>query len=329
MRMRSLFWPLFLIAAGAVWFLVALGTVPASNLWAVLNFVPYLLLGLGISLLLRARWQLAGMIASGVVVLAAFLAVLFAAQLHWNTPPDWGCQWSTSPFVSCTGGLDLGGGVRGSGHVVSESRPVPDFTAVSVDYPAEVTIQQGSAVSASLQAEDNLLPQLELRVVDGVLHIDNRETLFSQRVNPTRPVKITLTVKDLSRLDAPSAGDVTIDGLQTQTLDVNVSGAGSVALSGLKVQTLGVDLSGAGSISASGTAASLNLTISGLGSFKAADLAADRASVDLSGLGSATLWVKTSLDVSISGTGSVEYYGSPSLSQSVSGLGSVSALGSK
>jgi hypothetical protein len=329
MRNRSIFWPLVLIAAGVLWFLVALGTVPSSNLWAVLNFVPYLLMGVGIGLLLRARWQLAGMIVSIVVVAAAVLAVLFAPQLHWNTAPDWGCNWNTSPFLNCSFTLESGGSIPGSGKVVTESRQVPDFTSVVVDYPAEVVIQQGEAQTASVSADDNLLPQLDLRVSGGVLHIENRENSYSRRVSPTRTVHITLTVKDLSALDLPSAGSASVTGLQTDQLRVSVSGAGSVSLSGLDAQTLRVDLSGAGTVTADGKAADLHLDISGIGSFKGADLAAASASVDLSGVGSAVLWVQNDLSANVSGTGSVSYYGSPSVSQDVSGLGSVRQLGKK
>jgi hypothetical protein len=329
MKNRSIFWPLVLIAVGVLWFLVALGTLPSANLWAVLNFVPYLLMGAGIGLLLRARWQLAGQIVSVVVVAAAVLAVVFAPQLGWNNPPDWGCNWNTSPFVNCSFNLDSGGSVPGSGHVVTESRTVADFTSVSVDYPAEVVLQQGASQSASVQAEDNLLPQLDLRVAGGVLHIENRETSYSRRVNPTRPVRITLTVKDLNELDLPSAGTVSVGGLQTDHLNVSVSGAGTVSLSKLDVQSLTVNLSGAGTVNADGKAANLKMNLSGIGSFKGADLAAGTANVDLSGVGSTTLWVTNWLDATISGTGSVDYYGQSSHGVHVSGLGSVRWLGNK
>jgi len=329
MKRRSIFWPLVMIAAGVLWFLVALGTVPSANLWAVLNFFPYLLMGVGVGLLLRARWQVAGMIMSIIVVAAAVLAVVFAPQLGWNNPPDWGCNWNTSPYLSCDLGFDTGGSIRGSGKVVTQTRQVADFTSVSVDYPAEVVIQQGTTPSATVEAEDNVQPQLDLRVSGGVLHINNREQSYSRRVNPTKTVRITLTVKDLNSLDLPSAGTVSVNGLQTTVLNVSVSGAGSVNLSKLDVQSLIVDLSGAGSINADGKATDLTMDLSGIGSFKGANLAVMTANVDMSGVGSATLWVQADLSADVSGTGSISYYGSPSVRQDISGLGSIHKLGNK
>jgi hypothetical protein len=329
MRPRSIFWPLVLIATGITWFLVDFGTLPSANLWALTYLLPYVLIALGVGLILRTRWAYAGMLVSALVVAGAMLAVVFAAPLGWNKAPSFGCAWlGDTPFEGCSFDLGLGGAVPGSGVVRSETRQLPDFTGVSVDYPAEVVIRQGEVQSVSVEAEDNLLPQLATRVTGGRLYIENRAPR-SSRVDPTRPVRITLTVKDLHQLDAPSAGSVSVTGLQTDSLHLSVSGAGHVVLSGLDVSTLTVDLSGAGNIDADGSAGSIDLGISGFGSFRGGELAAQGANMDISGAGSATLWLKNELTANISGVGSVNYYGSPTVSQNVSGVGGVNRLGDK
>jgi len=326
MRIRSIFWPLVLIAVGVLWMLSEIGIVPSTNLWALVYVIPYALMALGVGLILGSRWIWARQIVSVLVVGGAVLAVVFAASLRWTTPPNWGCVWTESPFVSCTG---VGGSVRGSGVIVSETRDIPAFDGVSIDYPAVVTIRQGDAPSVTVEADDNLLPQLSTRVVDGTLQIKSSENDWSRRVTPTREVRITLTVKDLSRIDLPSAGSVKVDGLTAAVLRISVSGAGSVTLSYLTVQTLTLELSGAGSLAADGTAQTIDVNISGLGSFNGGALEAQNATVDISGLGSATVWANLHLTATISGTGSVSYYGSPTVSKEVSGLGSVRKLGDK
>jgi hypothetical protein len=315
--MRSLFWPFFLIAMGVIWLLINLGTVPAANLWALANLLPYLLLALGVSLILRAIWPIAGVIVPALTVVGMLLAVVYAPQLGWNTAPAWG--WS----------LNAGGTVPGSGKVVTETRDVADFTAVSIDFPAQMTIRQGATQSVSVTAEDNLLPQLGTRVSNGVLHIEDKEPNWSKRVYPTKTVQLTLTVKDLKDVSFPSAGMVRIEGLQTDTLSISVSGAGSLTLAGVNIRSLHIDLSGAGTVTAEGTAGEADLNVSGVGNFRGADLAAQTASVDISGAGSVIVWVKDQLTVGISGAGSVGYYGSPSVSKDMSGLGSVNKLGNK
>ena len=319
MRNRSLFWPFFLIAAGIVWLLIEIRTLPVENLWALMYIWPFFLMAAGIGLILRSRWPLIRTFVSGLLVLGMLLAVVYAPQLGWNRAPAWN-------FLTIG---DFNGSVRGSGVVVSQNRQLADFTSIEINYPVELTVQQGQANSVTIAAENNLLPQLATRVSGGTLYIENNQPDWTRRVNPTRPVTLNLTVKDLHQVDFPSAGTLTVEELQTNTLALSISGAGSVTLANLTAQALSVNLSGAGNISASGSAQNLTLDISGFGSFRGADLASQTAGVTISGAGNATVWAKTSLDVTISGTGSVNYYGAPQLSREISGLGSVASQGNK
>ena len=319
MRNRSLFWPFFLIAAGIVWLLVELGRLPVENLWALMYIWPFLLMAAGVSLILRARWPVTRWFVSGLTVLGMLLAVLYAPQLGWNRAPAWS-------FYNIA---DFNGSISGSGVVVSQTRQLADFNAIEINYPVELTVQQGIANSLTVTADNNLIPQLATRVSGSTLYIENSQPDWTRRVTPTRPVVIRMTVKDLQQVDFPSAGTLTVGKLQTVSLDLSISGAGSVALSNLTTHNLTVNLSGAGNISASGSADALTMDISGFGSFHGADLASQTAAITISGAGNATVWAKTSLNVEISGTGSVSYYGAPQVSREVSGLGSVNSLGNK
>jgi hypothetical protein len=320
MRNRSLFWPFFLIATGIVWLLIEMHTIPVDDLWALMYIWPFFLMAAGIGLILRSRWPIVRMFVSGLLVLGMLLAVFYAPQLGWNRAPAWN-------FFSI--GNFYNGSLRGSGVVVSQTRKVADFNSIEINYPVDLTIQQGSANSLTVTAENNLVPQLATRVSGSTLYIENSQPDWSQRVTPTRPVILHLTVKDLQQVDFPSAGTLTVTKLQTDHLKLSIGGAGSVNLSDLAVHNLTVNLSGAGNITASGLADSLELDISGFGSFQGADLASQTAQIGISGAGNATVWAKTSLNVQISGTGSVNYYGSPQVSREVSGLGSVNSQGNK
>jgi hypothetical protein len=320
MRNRSLFWPFFLIAAGIVWLLIEMRTIPIENLWALMYIWPFFLMAAGIGLILRARWPVIRMFVSGLLVLGMLLAVLYAPQLRWNQAPAWN-------FFSI--GNFYNGSLRGSGVVVSQTRQVTDFNSIEINYPVELTVEQGTANSLTVIAENNLVPQLATRVTGSTLYIENSQPDWSLRVTPTRPVILHLTVKDLQHVDFPSAGTLTVGKLQTDHLELSISGAGSVTLSKLTTHNLSVNLSGAGNIAASGSVEQLNLDISGFGSFRGADLASQTAHITISGAGNATVWAKTTLNVQISGTGSVNYYGSPQVSREVSGLGSVISQGNK
>jgi hypothetical protein len=317
MKQRSIFFPLALIAAGVIWLLVSMGRIPSQNLWALAHFWPFLLIAAGLGLMLRSFWAPARLILDVLVVGAAVLAIVFAPQLGWTGPAGWNF------------GVDnnFGGGTPGSGKVITITREVQDFLAVSVDYPADVLIQQGNAESVKIEAEDNLIPQLSTEMENGTLVIRNKEIDWSKRVNPTKPVRITVMVKDLRNINFSSAGTIRVEKLATDDLSVSISGAGSLTLDQLNTRKLDCHLSGAGSIDAAGVADELKLNISGVGSFDGANLFNKTADARISGAGSATVHPKSELSASISGTGSIRYFGSPSVSQQISGLGSVNKIG--
>ncbi|HSL46251.1 MAG TPA: head GIN domain-containing protein, partial [Anaerolineales bacterium] len=185
-------------------------------------------------------------------------------------------------------------------------------------------VQQGDKETIELEADDNLLPQLSTEVVSGTLTIKSVETDWNAMVNPSEPVKIDITVKDLTAivLSAP-VGDLKVNDLQAATLQLVVSGGAQVRLNGIHVDLLDSVLSGAGDIQASGMADEVKLVLSGLGDFNAADLQSKKADIELSGMGGATVRVEEELAATITGAGSIQYFGNPRVEQSVNGAGSV------
>jgi hypothetical protein len=312
---RSLFFPLALIAAGVLWLLINFGYIPAANLWALTRLWPILLIGAGVSLLLRDRVPGAGLAISALMVIAAFAAVIYAPQLGWAGGPAWHWDFTAS------------GAIPGSGDIETETRDLADFTSLTVNYPAEVTIVQGSAPSVSITADDNLLPQMKTEVSGGSLVIESTEKNSRTRVNPTDTVEITLTVTELTHVQFNSAGSIKIDGYSGSQLELSLDGAGNLDLTDAELGTLTINLDGAGSITASGTADNLVVELDGVGSLNASDLTAQDGLVTVDGLGSATVRVEERLEVNIDGLGSVSYYGSPQLIEETDGLGSVKHLG--
>jgi hypothetical protein len=296
-----------------------MNVVPAANLWALVHLFPFLLMALGVGLILRSFWRPAGMIVSGLIVIGAVAAVIYAPRFGWAQMPPWGFAWEGEPFI--------GGRVAGSGKIEAETRAVKGINAVSIEYPATVVIRQGETESLKVEADDNLLAQLTTKVNNGTLQIRNSERDWSKRVNPSQTVKITLTVRELSDVDFSSAGTLLIEGLETETLHINLNGAGEVTLTELKALELDCNLSGAGNIRAGGTADKVNVQIDGFGSFYGDKLDSLEADIGINGAGSANLRVKDHLVAEINGAGSIGYYGAPEVDQQINGAGAVDQLG--
>ncbi len=241
---ESFFGPLFLIAAGITWLLVKSGNIPASNLWALSHIWPFLLIAAGFGLLLSHYWKYTSMVLDVIIIGGTILAVIYAPVLGWDRP--------AATFNMNGSEFYFGPGEPGSGNVITQTRSVGEVLAIRVDYPAEVIVTQGDKQSIQVEAEDNLLADLKTEVRNDALEIFY-ESNDGSHVNPTKPVKITIMVKDLKELDLTSAGEVIIEGLKTAELNLSLSGAGNTKLEEVSLQILSVNLSGAGSMTASGT----------------------------------------------------------------------------
>src|SRR5262245_28969601 len=97
--------------------------------------------------------------------------------------------------AACQG---LGGVVNGSGQVRTESRTVQNFKAVELSGIGTLVITQGNTEALTIEAEDNILPVLTSDVRAGQLTLGTRN---NTHIRPTKPIRYTLTVKDLNAID--------------------------------------------------------------------------------------------------------------------------------
>jgi hypothetical protein len=218
------------------------------------------------------------------------------------------------------------GGVRGSGRVVTESRPVRDFDALELAGIGAVALTQGDEEALTIEAEDNILPEIEA-VVEG-----RRLTLGFKRgrrpaPRPTKPIRFSVTMKDVRGLAVSGAGAITAATLATDRLDLRVSGSGQIALDRLTAEDVTAGLSGSGNVVVAGQVGRQTLTISGSGSYQAAGLASRDTAVTISGAGGARVAAADTLVARISGVGSVEYTGDPRVTQQITGVGRLRRVG--
>lgn len=193
----------------------------------------------------------------------------------------------------------LAGCTVGSGNVTSETRDVAPFTEIVLSTSGTVNVAVTGAPSLRIDAEDNILPRLTSKVVDGRL-----ELASSGSFTTSRGITYTITAANLTGVSVSGSGSVNVDGVDGAVFHAIVSGSGSVH--------------------PAGSSQRLDVTISGSGSFEGADLQATTGSVGVTGSGEATVNVSDTLTVLVSGSGRVRYLGDPTLDQHISGSGSVS-----
>jgi hypothetical protein len=222
-------------------------------------------------------------------------------------------------------GFSFGRGViKGSGKIVSEDRQVSDFHAVEFSGSGNAVITQGDTEGITIEADDNILPHIRTEVVDGVLKVGFKPTDKNGYI-PSKEIVYTVHVIKMKKISTSGAVDVSMDGLTTGDMFLNLSGAGSINLDHLTADSVTTDASGAGDITLSGKTQRQDVKLSGAGKYHAENLESSKATLNGSGSVDAILWVHDKLTVDISGSGKVEYYGNPELTQQVSGAAKITA----
>lgn len=224
------------------------------------------------------------------------------------------------PFPTSSSGSNFSGScVRGSGQVVSATRPVSDFSAIHLNAIGALIVQQGATEALTITTDNNVLPLLISDVRNGqlILDIDPAACLRS-----ASELAYQVTVNDLSAVRISGVGEVWLQQINTEQLLIEVTGTGAVTTSG-QVEQLLIEISGAGKVTAFGQADQLDVDISGIGSLRGEDLESANAQIEISGSGSATVNARDTLTIEISGLGSVDYLGMPQITQQISVAGSI------
>jgi hypothetical protein len=226
---------------------------------------------------------------------------------------------------ACSLNLTIPDTIRGNGVVTEESRPVENLTLLDVQGIGNVYVEVGDAPSLTIEAEENLLPYIEVenRGDRLVISVERNKNLL-----PTEAVNIYLTVTGLEGVIISGLGNVELPGLTAENFTIDLNGAGDIEIESLTAESLRANLSGLGDLQINaGEVVSQEIEISGSGKYNSPGLASQTANIEISGLGSAVVRVSDKLDVSISGAGDVEYYGDPEIDRSISGLGKLEQIG--
>jgi hypothetical protein len=235
--------------------------------------------------------------------------------------------------------------VQGSGHVVTEERPVEDITGVNLATMGTMYIEIGNEDKLVIEGEDNLIEYIETRVRGRVLTVQTRR---NTNLRCRKPIKYHLTVRDLSSISISSSGDIVAPDFDAERFKISVSSSGDLEMGDLKAELLRASISSSGdvqiddlhayaadiSISSSGDLSidggrveEQDVKVSSSGDYHASDLESVRATVRLSSSGDAHIYVTDDLDVVISSSGSVYYAGNPSLQQTISSSGRARRIG--
>lgn len=241
---------------------------------------------------------------------ASALALTFSAAAI-----GWSFTWGSGESVS------------GDGKLSREKRDLSGFEAISLAGHFEVRVRQSATPRVELEADGNLLPYIETKVVDG-RHGKTLEIGIKRgySVNSRQPMRVEVDLAQLRSVGIAGSGKVHVEPMKSEQLRLAVAGSGTVMAPQLDASKVTMSIAGSGDIEAGGKAGELDVSIAGSGDVRARELAGEAVKVSISGSGDAEVQATKTLKVSIAGSGDVRYRGDARTETSVAGSGSIKRL---
>jgi hypothetical protein len=208
-----------------------------------------------------------------------------------------------------------------AGQTVKETRDIKGFTSIGFGIAGNLYVKIGPQFSVELEGEKGDLEEIITELSGERLQIKQENWRFDFRGK----VNVYVTMPEVKGLGVSGSGKAEIQSaVETEDLDLSVSGSGNIYTAELAVENLECHISGSGNIRpGKGNAKDAEVSISGSGSFYGDMTKCETMEVHVSGSGNCTCNVTGSLEASISGSGNVTYTGNPRIDARVSGSGHV------
>lgn len=210
---------------------------------------------------------------------------------------------------------------EGSGNIVSETRTTGGFDGVRVGGGFEVDITKGETHSVIIEADDNLIRNIETNVNNGMLVIKSRNNSRNAHL------KAIITTPELNRVDASASANVDVKGAFTSPGDVHYEASSAADIKAdIITPEVNTNASSGGEITLTGRTRKFKGSASSGGVIDAKNLLSEISTADCSSGGTIKVFASVQLDASASSGASIVYKGGGKVKKSVSSGGSVSTI---
>lgn len=210
--------------------------------------------------------------------------------------------------------------ITGSGNIISEKKDVGNFRGISAGSGFDVEVHIGSPVSVVIDADDNLMKMVKVRVEDGVLKIHSRNGLSITDGH----LKAVVTVPGLNYIESTGAATIhVLDDLKDdKKIKLHASGAAKI-VANVDAPEIETESSGAANIDVSGRTKDLSAHASGGAGIDADELMSENADAEASGAANVHVYASVKLNAHASGAGNILYKGEAAVNKETSGAGTV------
>lgn len=224
---------------------------------------------------------------------------------------------------------------EGSATIVTETYPIKsDYTAISVTNMIEVVLLDAPKNSIRVEADERLMPYLQIVVKNGVLVLnfdDQREVERLRKRNLNlADTRVYVSARGVDTFTASGMSEFEADmPIAASTITISASGMSSIDFERVECKTFSLSISGKTEVDAQLQADKCDLSVSGMSEV---DLEGrtDRLSLRLSGMSEVSLdelHARTA-EVYVSGMSEAEVNASESITGGVSGMSDLTTFGS-
>lgn len=177
-----------------------------------------------------------------------------------------------------------------------------------------------------VSGDENLVQLLDIKQNKQTLIIENKKENLNWNSSSNNDLIVKVYSNAIQEVTLGGIGTITAQEpiLASNTLTIINSGMGKIDLP-VQTNILDVTLSGAGNITLKGAAVNATIKQSGAGSIEAFELATQNANINLSGAGSIQINTISKANAIISGVGSIKFKSKPSeITEQITGLGKIS-----
>jgi hypothetical protein len=205
------------------------------------------------------------------------------------------------PLLALVALVGCGGGDR-----ITETREVAQFDRLEVS-GVDVKVVEGDGRHVRVYAGEHVIDRVETESSGGVLRIGVHDRGIVIGSDPLGDAMVEVTAAALETVEIDGSGDVRLEDLDAQELELVLHGAADV--------------------DATGTIDDLRATIQGAGDADLSGLSVRTATVVAQGAADVELNVSEQLDVTVQGAGDVTYHGDPAVESEIEGAGDLRRIG--
>lgn len=194
---------------------------------------------------------------------------------------------------------------KGSGNIITQTRNTGAFKGLEVSGGFVVEIKNGPTENVVIEADDNLLKYIEVKVVDNELRVR------LQNINVSDAhLKLFITAPEINNVDASGGSEIIVkDALKSAGKIIVKASSGSNIKTALDAPEIKADVSSGGELTLSGRTKDFHATSSSGSSLTASELLSENSYVNVSSGANAHVYASVSIDASASSGGNISYKG--------------------